>query len=77
MNLRPATLPELLAFGAKYPDKQKEFPIMALGSVWIDPDGDRRVHSLGWVEGERELHLGWDKPGYVWGDYCRFLAVSK
>ena len=33
MGLRPATLPELLAFGAKYPDKQREFPIVALGSV--------------------------------------------
>jgi len=26
-GLRPATLPELLAFGASYPEKQREFPI--------------------------------------------------
>jgi hypothetical protein len=40
-GLRPATLPELLAFGAKYPDKQREFPIVALGSVWRSRGGDR------------------------------------
>jgi len=33
MGFRPATLPELLAFGAKYLDKQREFPIVALGSA--------------------------------------------
>ena len=33
-GLRPATLPELLAFGATYPDKQCEVPVVALGSAW-------------------------------------------
>ena len=33
-NLRPINLSELLAFGAKYPEKQLAFPIVALGS-WI------------------------------------------
>jgi hypothetical protein len=28
-NLRPVTLPELLALGAKYPDLQRQFPIVA------------------------------------------------
>ena len=32
-SLRSAELPELLAFGAAYPQKQREFVIVALGSV--------------------------------------------
>lgn len=35
-DLRPVTLPELLAFGAKYPHKQEEFYIFALGSFFGD-----------------------------------------
>lgn len=31
---RPINLPELLAFRAKYPDIQRRFPVIALGSVW-------------------------------------------
>lgn len=33
-GLRPATLKELLSLGEQYPDLQREFPIIALGSVW-------------------------------------------
>ena len=32
-GLRPVELLELLAFGAKYPDVQREFSVVALGSV--------------------------------------------
>src|SRR3989344_4382360 len=45
-GLRAATLPELLAFGATYPEKQREFPIVALGSVWRDRGGGRDVPCL-------------------------------
>lgn len=31
-GMRPATLPELLAFGQAYPDVQKKLPVLALGS---------------------------------------------
>lgn len=50
LGLRPATLVELLAFGAKYPE-QREYPIVALGSraryydvlvPVLDEDGDGR-----------------------------------
>jgi len=36
-NLRPATLEELLAFGATYPEEQKKNQILALGSISQDP----------------------------------------
>jgi len=74
-NLRPATLQELLALGEKYPQVQKEFPVVAIGSVWQGPSGGRRVPFLGWDGRERDLSLGW--VGGVWNGDCRFAAVRK
>lgn len=37
MGFRPATLQELLALGAAYPDLQRRFWIVALGSGWRNP----------------------------------------
>lgn len=76
-GLRPATLSELLAFGAAYPNKQREFPIVALGSVWRSWSGSglRCVLCLRGGGSGRELGL------YVWGSGwrggCRFAAVRK
>lgn len=74
-GLRPAILPELLAFGAAYPDKQREFPIVAFGSVWRSWGGGRYVAYLDRVGSERSLFLD------LWlGDWFgshRFLAVRK
>lgn len=71
---RPATLSELLAFGAKYPEKQREFPVVALGSVWTNSDGNRYVPCLYEDDSERGLSLDW--YDVVWDDY-RFLAFRK
>lgn len=76
-GLRSATLPELLAFGAKYPDMQRQFPIAILGpALWMYPfSGDRYIAELNEYNGRRDLSLS------VYGlDWCyryRFLAVSK
>ena len=56
-GLRPAELPELLAFGATYPEKQGEFPVVALGSVWQRWDGYRGIAGLCGGAGERYLDL--------------------
>jgi hypothetical protein len=75
IGLRPATLPELLAYGAKYPETQREFPIVALGSSWVCPHGYRSVPYLSDWDEERDLCLGdWDG---AWGARYRFLAVRK
>ena len=75
LGLRPATLPELLAFGATYPNKQRKFPIVALGSVWRYWEGYRFVPYL-WENGaRRDLGLGWLERG--WDAYYRFAAVRK
>lgn len=74
-GLRPATLLELLAFGAAYPDKQREFPIVAFGSVWLRWSGQEHVACLGSDGSKRGLDLAvWDDG---WSGNCRFLAVRK
>jgi len=72
---RPATIEELPALGEKYPELQKEFPIVALGSVWRGPSGDRYVAYLGWNGLERGLGLDWF--GSRWSARWRFLALRK
>ena len=74
-GLRAVTLEELLAFGAKYPEIQREFPVIAIGSSWVGPGGDRRVPYLGRSGSERSLSLFWDDDD--WRKICRFLAVRK
>ena len=45
-GMRPATVEELLAFGATYPEIQREFPIICLGSSWVNPVGGRCVGTV-------------------------------
>lgn len=75
LGLRPAKIEELLAFGAKYPNLQKKFPVVTLGSVWQHPSGGRHVAYLAGWYGERDLDLLW--IGSDWDEYFRFAAVSK
>ena len=75
MGYRPAELHELLAFGEKYPDVQREFPIVALGSVWRHRYGDRGVPYLRRHGSGRPLNLHWVEDG--WREFCRFAAVRK
>jgi len=74
-GLRAATLEELLEFGATYPNIQREFPIVAIGSFWVVPDGDRSVPYLDRFGSRRALSLCWGDDD--WDDVCRFLAVRK
>ncbi|MDP2856155.1 MAG: hypothetical protein Q8N90_03525 [bacterium] len=74
-GLRPATLSELLAFGAAYPDKQRESPIVAFGSVWLRWSGREYVACLCGSDSGRGLDLCvWYG---VWDGHFRFLAVRK
>ncbi|MBI3825640.1 MAG: hypothetical protein HY294_06580 [Candidatus Rokubacteria bacterium] len=74
-GLRPATLPELLSFGAKYPEKQREFPIVALASVWRFWYGFRGVPFLWGLAGGRDLSLIWLDDWWI--AHFRFAAVRK
>src|SRR5258706_720221 len=74
-GLRPATLKELLALGASYPDLQRKDLIVALGSTWRDSGGRVRVPCLGGGESNRDLRLFWWDGD--WSSYWRFAAVRK
>ncbi len=73
-GLRPGTIEELLAFGEAYPEVQREFRIVALGSV-ARVDGSRYVPFLDRDGSRRYLNLQWF--GGDWYGHCRFLAFRK
>lgn len=70
-----AGVEHLLALGAAYPDLQRDFPIVALGSVWRGPGGDRSVSYLDCWRGGRDLDMDWCDGD--WRGLYRFLAVRK
>lgn len=74
-DMRPVELHELLALGEKFPDLQREFPVIAFGSVCKDPNGSRFCPSLDRVVSFRALNLYWISSG--WDGGCRFAAVRK
>lgn len=67
-----ARIENILAYGAKNPEQQREFPIIGLGSV-AEVDGGRYVPSLSRYGSGRRLGLGYFGGG--WNASCRFLAV--
>lgn len=74
IGLRPAEADETLAFGKQYPDKQRKFPIVGLGSV-VQLSGVRYVLYLAGWDGKRGANLRyWDGR---WGCDYRFLAFRK
>jgi len=70
MGYRPAEFHELLAFGEKYQEIQREFHILALGSVLRN----RCVLDLSGGNSRRYLNL---LVEYNYGENCRFAAVRK
>lgn len=75
-GFRPAKVEELLSLGASYPDLQKQFPVVALGSVWQGPRVLRYVPFLYRDGAERRfLDLSWS--GHGWRGRSRFAAVRK
>ena len=75
IGLEPAKTEHLLAFGAKFPEIQREFPVVALGSSWVRPHRSRNVPYLDRWFGERDLRL--IRWAGEWFAYCRFLALRK
>jgi hypothetical protein len=74
-GLRPAELPEFLAFGAQYPEVQRRFSVIGLGSECRDGRGYRSVPCLYEASEGRYLDLHWWDDG--WYSYSRFAAMRK
>jgi len=73
-GMRPLELLELLAFGKMYPEVQREFPVVGLGSVQRR-EGSRYVPYLGKDDSELGVGLSWFED--PWHEICRFAAVGK
>ena len=69
---KPAKIWHLLFWGAKNPEEQKKYPIVALGSVWRG-----LVPCLDWDDIDRERYLYLIRFDNEWDSDCRFLAVRK
>ncbi|MBI4160566.1 MAG: hypothetical protein HY506_01530 [Candidatus Yanofskybacteria bacterium] len=74
LGLRPGILPEQLAIGASFPQKQIEFPIFQIGSLWADRGGQRATY-LRRGNKERGLSVAWIKYGFQ--PYYRIIGVEK
>jgi hypothetical protein len=70
----PATIEELLSFGARYHKLQRQFPIVALGSIRRRLVR-RYVSGLWGASDGRGLGIRWF--GSLWDGRHRFLAVRK
>ena len=71
---QPGNLEHLLAFGEKYPEVQRKYPVAALGSSSLFA-GSRHVPGL-YGNGSR-WRLGLARWGGAWDGSCRFLAVRE
>ena len=75
IGLRAATLSELLALGESFPELQRKFEIVTLGSSFVRRDGRRSVTGLDRWLGGRKLDLLVFQRN--WGERVRFAAVPK
>lgn len=71
-GFRQATIRELLALGALFPDLQRQFTIVALNSYWRN-NKEHWVTSLRGNDSERWVGSARGK----WSDSCLFLGVRK
>lgn len=73
-GFEPGQIGHLLVFGEQYPEEQRKYPIVALGSA-AKVGLERNVPGL-WVDyAWRDLRLGW--YGGVWYPCYRFLGVRR
>ena len=71
---KPAKIEHLLSHGKTFPEEQRKFPIIGLGST-AEVYGNRLVSALYKDGSKRDLRL--DCFVDNWGPTCRFLAVRK
>jgi len=75
LNVRPVLSPEFLALTTAYPDLQRKFPLVGLGSVWVGSGKSRRFLYACGDSDSRDLDLDW--IGGKWRGDCRFPAVRQ
>lgn len=73
---RPGNIEELLDRGTKNPTEQCQYPIIALGSVFVRPSAGSRFSPC-LVGGDAKRGLDLRRRDVDWGGRCRFLVVRK
>jgi hypothetical protein len=74
-NYRTADTMELLVLGATYPELQKKFPIIALGSLWHDVYRNYCVPCLFSFNDKRRFYLAWFVK--EWNTNFYFLGIRR
>jgi len=72
-NFRPANIFELLAFSKKYQKYQLMFPIVALGSSFVNEKGSSLVPSISSNITKRSVYTVWSDE--IWSTNFRFLVI--
>ena len=75
LGYKPVNSAQLLALGAKYPDLQRQFPIVALGQCWVDSRVRRFVVYLDGRSDDRHANLDWRED--EWHGDWRVAVVCK
>lgn len=69
-RIRPAGFAELVALSTAYPNLQRRYPVVALGSVWHAKEGPCVL-----VLDEDGIVLGHGESSRYWSGHTRFLGV--
>jgi hypothetical protein len=76
-RVKAATIEQLLAYGAKNPDEQRRYPIVGLGSFWVNRANQCEIPCLNGSSRLRSLFLKHDDPKESWKAGYRFLVSDK
>ena len=74
-SCRVANIIEVLNFAYQYPSEQLKHPILALGSIWCDGSGNRRVACL--VADAKRRAILLYPLGRYWDENVRFLVSDE
>lgn len=72
-----AEMDDMLALGAQHPDRQRQYPIVFLGSAWVRSGGGRLVGLLWGDRSERDCYLRWGGPDDQWDPHDVFAVRRR
>lgn len=77
-GFRPATLPEVLCFGAQYPEKQRDCLLLSFGAIKINEEYEDVVYSLSGSKYRRIMAIYYSsRKKNIQRNKPSFLVVSK
>lgn len=74
MRRRPASMTDLLELRVQYQDLSLADPIVALGAIYVNAEGQRYIGCIFEFAGEPNLGVIWERE--IWSPRYRFLVLS-